>query len=144
MQITCPSCAADYEVPASRLTPRRMVRCARCAGQWVPDHPDDDAVPREPAEHSPSDLRAASLPSMTAMDRLAASPAPRPLSAALLGAWVLTVVVLVGALAATVTWRAAVIRTWPASALILEPFGQAVPPLAQTSGNAQTSGKKSE
>ena len=73
-------------------------------------------------------------PPMSAMDRLAASP-PVPRSPpALLGAWVLTLVVLVGAVAATVTWRDVVMRAWPQSALILAPFGQSTPAHAQTPG----------
>jgi hypothetical protein len=68
------------------------------------------------------------------MDRLAASPAAAPSSPGLLAAWVLTLVLLVGMLAATVTWRSTIIRVWPQSALILAPFGQAEPPPAQTAG----------
>ena len=63
---------------------------------------------------------AAPLPPITAMDRLArarsATASPR---AGLIGAWVLTVVVLVGAVAATIVWRDAVVRVWPPSSRIL-------------------------
>ena len=36
MRIECPSCAARYEVPETRLAPGRAVRCARCGSDWVP------------------------------------------------------------------------------------------------------------
>ena len=35
MRIACPSCDAEYDVPVSRLKPGKMVRCARCGGEWV-------------------------------------------------------------------------------------------------------------
>jgi hypothetical protein len=68
---------------------------------------------------------------MTAMDRLAAEHPPRHSPATLLAAWALTFVVLAGSLAATLTWREAVIRAWPSSALILAPFGHTAPESAQ-------------
>jgi predicted Zn finger-like uncharacterized protein len=135
MRITCPSCAAAYEVPESRLTPHKKVRCARCGGQWVPDRTAGDAGSPEPTRHSLSHLPAESLPPVTAMDRLAASPSPPPPpTGLLLGAWVLTAVVLVAALTATVVWREAVIRAWPPSALVLAPFSQAPPEPGQMAG----------
>lgn len=133
MQIACPSCAAEYEVPESRLTGRKLVRCARCRAEWIPVHATGDVIPpQEPAEPPPSDPQANSSPPMTAMDRLAAPPPRAPSPAVLMGAWVLTFVVLAGTLAATVTWREAVMRAWPPSALILAPFGHTPPEPVQT------------
>jgi predicted Zn finger-like uncharacterized protein len=133
MRIACPSCAAEYEVPESRLTWRKLVRCARCRAEWIPAHTGGAVVPLpEPAEPPPSDFQAAPWPPMTAMDRLAASPPRGPSPAVLLGAWVLTFVVLAGTLAATVAWREDVMRAWPPSALILAPFGHTAPEPAQT------------
>jgi predicted Zn finger-like uncharacterized protein len=135
MRITCPSCAADYEVPPSRLTPRKVVRCARCGGEWIPVHTDEDADPRpEPVDPPSLDAIAASLPAVTAMDRLAASPPVLPASRALFGAWVLSVVVLLGAVIATVTWRDVIMQAWPPSALLLAPFGHIAAEPAQTMG----------
>jgi predicted Zn finger-like uncharacterized protein len=133
MRITCPSCSASYEVPASRLASRKMVRCARCQGQWVPHHIDEDAEPAPPGQ-IPFESQIEPLPPVTAMDRLSAAPAIPPSSPGLLAAWILTLVVLVGALAATVTWRDAIIRVWPQSALVLAPFGQPASEPAQTTG----------
>lgn len=122
MRITCPSCAAHYEVPAARLRPGKLVRCVRCGADWLPepDAPDSDA----PADHDDQEPQpeyplAASLPRVTAMDRLAASPAPQLPSTRLIGAWILTFVVLAGALFAAVGWRQSVVRAWPPSSRIL-------------------------
>ena len=136
MRIACPSCASEYEVPASRLTPRKMVRCASCGGEWIPVHTTDDTVPPlEPAEDRPSSpLVPEAAPAVTAMDRLAAAKPPRRSSAGLVGAWALTFVVLAGVIAATVIWREAVVRAWPQSALVLAPFDRAVPQPAKTEG----------
>jgi hypothetical protein len=47
--------------------------------------------------------------------------------------------------AATVTWRQAVMRAWPQTALILAPFGQTTPEAAPTPAElAQTAGKKTQ
>jgi predicted Zn finger-like uncharacterized protein len=143
MRIACPSCAAEYEVPASRLKPGKLVRCARCGGKWSPA--PDDAEPASQAEaagqHPPEagsgagpdaglDI-AASLPEVTAMDRLAASPAPPPARWPLVGAWVLTVLVLAAAVAATISWRDAIVRTWPPAGRILPTTGPATTPPPQ-------------
>ena len=133
MRITCPSCGADYDVPASRLTPRKMVRCVRCQAEWVPAHVGQDAELAS-AEQAQFASQIEPLPAVTAMDRLAASQSAPPSSPALLVAWILTLVLLVGTLAATVTWRGAIMQAWPQSALILAPFGQPAPAPAQTAG----------
>jgi len=36
MHIVCPTCAAAYDVPDALLTPRRVVRCVKCAREWTP------------------------------------------------------------------------------------------------------------
>jgi len=61
MQITCPACAAAYDVPDSKLRPGGAVRCARCGGRWAP-------LPAAP----PADPPAA--PAVAAV----AAPAPVP------------------------------------------------------------------
>jgi predicted Zn finger-like uncharacterized protein len=134
MRIACPSCAATYEVPASRLIPGKMVRCARCATDWLPPLENEQAVPEpEPAE-APADAAPpieAPVEGMTAMDRLAASAAPPPARTGLIGAWVLTLVVLAVAVAATVGWRSAIVRAWPPSGRILATTSQLAAPSAE-------------
>jgi predicted Zn finger-like uncharacterized protein len=154
MRIACPSCDAEYEVPAARLPPRRMVRCARCGNKWMaardrvqppapagtmPSEATSEATPeatseigRETVSEAPAVI--SPLPPLTAMDRLAAAPAvTRARPPGLLAAWVLTAFVLLAGAAATVTWRHAIVRAWPASARVLgwtDPalFGEAVAP----------------
>jgi predicted Zn finger-like uncharacterized protein len=129
MRIACPSCAAEYEVPASRLTPRKIVRCARCGGEWMPVREAEDMTGQlvtvaAPAEREPAQSAepAMALPAVTAMDRLAASPVPAPSRAGLIGAWVLTFVVLVAAIGVTIAYQREIVSLWPPSGRILAPI----------------------
>jgi predicted Zn finger-like uncharacterized protein len=147
MRIACPSCAATYEVPASRLRPGKLVRCARCANDWLPVQLAEPVVPPATSVDpvtAVAPATAAPLPAMTAMDRLAASPASPPARVGLIGAWVLTVIVLAAAVVAIVGWRQVVVRAWPPSARILTTTvatpsasnGNSSPSPAQTAGKA--------
>ena len=159
MRIACPSCDATYEVPDARLSPGKMVRCARCDNTWLPEHraADLDAAAwtmPAPADAGPMAADATAedgetesanadpeatpagpqVPLVTAMDRLTASAVPaHRLRRGLIGAWALSFVVLAGAVAATVEWRDAVVRAWPPSGRILPSTG-AIPAPAQTAG----------
>jgi predicted Zn finger-like uncharacterized protein len=154
MRLACPSCAAEYEVPASRLKPNKLVRCARCANSWLPDLDAGSSVsPADTSEHLASDVEHGTMASpsgMTAMDRLAAPRTPQPARRSLIAAWVLTCVVLSAGVAATIGWRDSIVRAWPPSGRIL---GAASGPTrsdpAQTTGHipsepAQTNGKAAE
>jgi predicted Zn finger-like uncharacterized protein len=137
MRVSCPACAAEYEIPSARLQPRRKVKCARCDAVWTPvrevettsddteimpplDNPHDGA----PGDDAPGDAFSGPLGTgaATAMDRLAAAAAPRS-SIGLRAAWVASVLLLVTSAAATVTWRGRIVQAWPASALILGDAG---------------------
>lgn len=140
MRIACPSCSAEYEVPASRLTPRKMVRCARCGGEWTAVHEAEEVEsnpidPPEPeADQPPSP---SPLPVLTAMDRLAASPAPPRRNLPLLSAWVVTCLVLAGAAGTVAFWRNDIIRVWPQTAWILgSSLGHKATPHDQTTSGA--------
>lgn len=159
MLIICPSCAAEYEVPVSRLRPGKMVRCVRCGGEWLPpletEAEDPGASIADAAEppHEHEDIAGGDEAAghiaepgsdVTAMDRLAASAHSRRRRPGLIGAWIATFVVLSGGVAASVMWRDAVIRVWPASGRILAGRQSTValppaasPPLAQTSDPAK-------
>ena len=142
MRIACPSCAAEYEVPASRIPPHKMVRCARCGGEWIavreaaenlsePEAAAQGKPPGKPRSERPPEP-GPSLPVVTAMDRLAASTPPSPSHAGLIGAWVLTFVILAATAVATVAWREDIMRIWPPSSLILAPSGQIMAAPEQT------------
>ncbi len=49
MRITCPACAAGYNVPDAMLGGGRSVRCVRCLREWQPAHPAP-SVPDLPPE----------------------------------------------------------------------------------------------
>ena len=127
MRIACPSCASEYEVPASRLRPSTMVRCAGCGSEWLPahEHPAHDSEEvAPPAEgDAPQDALAAepvaALPDITAMDRLAAYAAPPSRRSGLTAAWL-----------ATIEWHHAIARVWPPSGRILGTDAPAQPPPA--------------
>ena len=136
MRIACPSCATEYEVPASRLPPQKMVRCARCGGEWMATREAVQNVPPPEAVASPDPPPGpiASLPAITAMDRLTASVPPRASPAGLTAAWISTAIVLVAAVAAIIAWRGDIMRAWPPSSRILAAGGQIMAPPAQTMG----------
>ena len=134
MRIICPSCAAEYEVMASHLKPGRLVRCANCGGEWLPVHEVEEAAP-PPAVMEPEPEPFAPPPVVTAMDRLAqTAPVQSAVSRALIGAWILAFVIMIGAATSVVVWRREVIRTWPASAFILDWGGDTAHDVARTAG----------
>ena len=151
MRIACPSCAAEYEVPASRMTPRRMVRCERCGNEWVAVQ----EVEASPGATEPVDVGAdqvapeanvASPPppaaNVAAMNRLAPSRPSRERDVGLLAAWIASIVLLVAAATAVLVWRSDVVRAWPASARLLgSPLVVAIPAHAPSGTAARTAEK---
>lgn len=128
MRITCPSCSAAYDVPDSLVTPGRIVRCARCGGEWTPVATAATRVaelaapveqPPEPVEPPPT----WSTARQSAMDRLAAHPARPPSRLGLRLAWVASVAVLLLALCAAYAWRDRIAVVWPPSARAYALFG---------------------
>jgi hypothetical protein len=107
------------------MTSRRMVRCSRCGGEWGAVEDAElvaDADQRTETEHEHEAV--AEAMEWGGMDRLAAaSTAAAPRRTALMAAWLVTVLLLIGGTAATVTWRAAIMREWPPSSRILGLFG---------------------
>jgi predicted Zn finger-like uncharacterized protein len=134
MRIVCPNCAAAYEVPASRMTPQRKVRCAGCGGEWVPMReaseapPPPDAAP-PPSAHTPDRAPQieATLPPLTAMDRLSATAHRPRVTASLIAAWVMTFMALIAAVTAVVVWREPLVRIWPPGSRILGPISPPPP-----------------
>ena len=123
MRLTCPSCTAVYEVPATSLKAGRRARCECCGATWIPlrDEPPAEPPPEPPssAENAAFAAMEAALPnSGTAMDRLAAHPAARP-SSGLRAAWAASILLLVGAATAGFVWRAGIVEAWPPSARLL-------------------------
>ena len=141
MRIACPKCAAEYEVPASRLAPRKTVRCARCGGEWTAVGEAEELSQEVAATLSEQELNHhAELeeppPLMTAMERLAATGLRPPRSSRLVAAWILTLVILMAAVAATIVWREPVVRAWPPSGRVLGSAAHMTPASAQHPANA--------
>jgi predicted Zn finger-like uncharacterized protein len=136
MRIACPKCAAEYEVPASRLAPRKTVRCARCGGEWTAVGEAEELSQEVAATLSEQELNHHAeleepAPLMTAMDRLAATGLRPPRSTRLVAAWILTLVILMAAVAATIVWREPVVRAWPPSGRVLGSAAHMTPASAQ-------------
>lgn len=139
MRIACPKCAAEYEVPASRLSPRKMVRCARCGDAWEAVEEAEgsgEAVAAVPEQELDQHVGGEEiLPQITAMDRLAAPGRRPPRSTRLVAAWSLTLIILMAAVAATIIWRELVVRAWPPSGRILASVDSKKPAPAQHPAN---------
>ena len=113
-------------------TPRK-VRCQRCGREWLaapePDEATQPDIPPPEVEHplDHEDPVEATLPPVTAMDRLSAS-APRPRTMpTLMAAWVMTFVALAAAVAAIIIWREPLVRLWPPSGRVLGVVAKASP-----------------
>ena len=141
MRIECPSCSAAYDVPDSLVTAGRVVRCARCGGDWTPvaaaaapepEAPEPATPPQPPPQPPPpapaavTDGAAAQIETTahpSAMERLAAHAAwPRP-STQLRLAWAASLVLLVLAAGAAYAWRGQIVAEWPPSARAYALFG---------------------
>lgn len=124
MRIACPSCATEYDVPDDRLRPHRMVRCARCGGEWVPvrnlpapEMAEDDVAPLVAAETEPEPPPVRVSPAMERLTRPA--PERRQVGGGLAFAWLMSFAVLAALAGAAITWRADIEHAWPPSARIL-------------------------
>jgi predicted Zn finger-like uncharacterized protein len=148
MRIVCPSCVAEYDVPDSLVTAGRVVRCARCGGEWAPV----EARAAEPERETPSppattiddppmvsDEPVGPAPPVPPIDSAAvAEPTPRPPSAMdrlalyssrpssrlrLRLAWLASLAVLAVLAWAAYAWRAEIVAAWPPSGRMYAIFG---------------------
>ena len=135
MRVACPACSSAYDVPDALLRPGRMVRCARCGGEWVPFR----AAPAEPPAPPPpsvpfagvlSGVRSAAaedddpghrfLP-MPAMDR---PERRRQTSRGVLAlAWAASIILLLALGAGAYAWRAEMATLWPPSTRLYSAIG---------------------
>lgn len=145
MHITCPTCAAEYEVPDA-LAAGRVVRCVRCTTQWalsptpVPEflpvadpHPPvpepilETAAAEPPEPEIPPVLEPRPVEPMAPL----AGPPSRhghhsgaiPLAAAWIGSGAL----LAGLITAAVVWREPVMGAWPPSQRLYAALGYTEP-----------------
>jgi predicted Zn finger-like uncharacterized protein len=120
MQITCPACAAAYEVPLALLKPGLKVRCARCAHEWLPT--PTQAAPELATEAMPV------APPLTEPAAIWPHPAPPPPAPnlALRLAWVASFVVLLLLGGAAYTQRTSIMRIWPPTVRLYTALGLTV------------------
>ncbi len=127
MQIVCPACQAQYDVPDARLAPGKRVKCARCGGSWTPIDalPEPEAEP-EPAfedapEPEPEPARAETVFSAVPL----ITPEARDATASdrlLLVGWIATAFVVVAVLIAAGTLRMQIEQAWPPSQRLYDLF----------------------
>jgi predicted Zn finger-like uncharacterized protein len=136
MLISCPSCAAVYNVPEHLLAAEgQVLRCARCEHEWlvVPSAEPAQATAPVVSEHIPNEYHA----EPPDLEPFESSPEPSPESSkvmpeltgrgqilqqrppvepvALAMAWVLTVFVMISIGWGAVRWRGEVMEAWPPS-----------------------------
>jgi predicted Zn finger-like uncharacterized protein len=144
MRLVCPACSATYDVPDSLVTIGRLVRCARCGGQWTPVEgtPIQEAEPAvrenppppparespatvisQPAPKEPAAAPIVAPPRESAMDRLASHPATTRSRLPLRLAWAASFLLLVAAAFSAYAWRSEIVEMWPPSARMFAAFG---------------------
>ena len=125
MRLVCPTCSAIYEVPDALLADGKRTRCARCAGEWVPQPAGAPSAPLPPTPQVVPAPVIATPPAPAVAPRTARPadvtretrhrPAGRRMAHTLavsiaLGA---SILVLAGLCAAMMVWRAALIDIFP-------------------------------
>ncbi|MBW8270122.1 zinc-ribbon domain-containing protein [Caldovatus aquaticus] len=140
MRLTCPNCAASYDVPDHLLAGavRRPVRCTRCDAVWTPSATETEAPapaapapePRQAAPGGSAGIPSAAaggaavageMPSSRPPWRLELSPAaPEEAQTAgggarlaLAAAWLASLALVAGGAAALWAWRDEVGALWP-------------------------------
>ena len=114
-----------YDVPDRQMKVGRKGRCAGCQNQWVPVIASLDIAEVEAEEAVPAAAHAAmaSLPGMTAMDRLAAHQVVPKRNMVLLAAWVGSGVGVMLLVFAAYGWRADLMSAWPPSVRLYAALG---------------------
>lgn len=138
MRIACPDCSSAYDVPDALIGAGRLLRCSKCAHEWVvtppggeppggeppgAEMPGAEKPGAEPATVEPPPARQLPLrapqrvPPGPPQPMLPAQRAGRPL--ALWGAWAASLLLVAGLAAAIWAARGAIIEAWPPAARIL-------------------------
>ena len=124
MILTCPQCAARYQVEDGRVGPEgRTVRCANCGSSWraMPDLSLDTPTPRDAP---PTGENATPAASPARAWREARETRRETVKAGVSGvAWAAAGVMVVALLAAAVVFRAAVVRAAPPTASVFATIG---------------------
>ncbi|NKC31438.1 zinc-ribbon domain-containing protein [Falsiroseomonas selenitidurans] len=146
MRISCPSCAAAYEVPDSALaTGPRLLRCARCGHKFqaaLPPAPlpapapagpppaaESIAMPEPPRQAPPEPPPRGAVPppppQVAPEARLGNAPASPGGDRFALAGWLLTVLALGGGAYAAFVFRAEIMQAWPPAERVFAALGLA-------------------
>ncbi len=128
MRLVCPSCAAAYDIPDTRLgAGSRRVRCARCAHLWTLERPPS-AVPTSTAPPPPDP---SPPPSLTAEPRhppaaeAVGEKKPPSWDRWAIAAWAASLLAVIGIGVTAVQLRAELMHHWPPSQRLYALFGAA-------------------
>jgi len=130
MELTCPACAAAYNVPDAMIGEGRQIRCARCGHQWfaTPSQGTSESSEAPPAPPAPPPAEPEPAPTTVLAPEPEPEPEPEapaepeltsppPRSIGLWLAWAASLALVVGAAGALWQFQAAVTAVWP-------PFGR--------------------
>ncbi len=123
MRLTCPACAASYNVPDAMLGAGRQMRCARCGHDWFATPAQgiiEPTLPQPAPEPEPAPVSITVPPP-------APPPPPEPpqrrAGLALPLAWAASLAAVGGWLAVTILWRSAIAEAWPPFTRVVTWFG---------------------
>lgn len=129
MRFACPACAATYEVPDKLVGTGRKLRCARCGHAWLAEPPVSATAPTQapPAPPTPPPTPAPQRPPQVIdppLPYLGDTPASAGSGGPLLwAAWIGSILLLAGAVAAAWIWRTDVAAAWPPAARLFAMLG---------------------
>ncbi|WP_372396057.1 DUF3426 domain-containing protein [Azospirillum sp. HJ39] len=131
MIVSCPTCSTRYTLSDESLGPDgRKVRCARCGHTWwqMPEGPGPDAVVADaPTEIRPAKSAAKSAGKPAAKGKSPKAPRAKPARGTVIG-FALLAALLAGTAAGAYLGRDAIVKRWPATALLYETAGLPVEP----------------
>jgi predicted Zn finger-like uncharacterized protein len=132
MRITCPNCAAEYEVPEALLAGgARTLRCKRCGTEFraggeaeapAAPPPATPAVEELPPAPTPAPEPAPAIAPVAAAAPLAEPPVTRERSISLVG-WIASLIVLAAVAVLLINYQAEIIAAWPPAGRLYRAVG---------------------
>lgn len=131
MHVLCPSCAAEYEIPAAQLTRPRLLRCTGCATEWRVPAVVESVVEASPPGGGETDAAEPVGIPLAPLGLMPGTIAESPSADASRGSgqpawgiggsrlwvvlWALSLLVIAAALAALWHWHVPIGHRWPPS-----------------------------
>ena len=125
MRIACPACETAYDVPDSVVTAGRVLRCARCRGEWTPEPLAQFEPAEPPGRLDPApELIVAAPPEEDPLPFIRPpSPPPPRAKRSVLAAWAASLAVLAVFIWSVIAWREPIMRHWPPAARLYHTLG---------------------